>query len=82
MKQPETQKGSLYVSHIPTPTLPQGVEEISCDPSFSPFSFHFLYLPDGKQLTTITSSSPACIHTDLFPFPYHQLPVHILLTYL
>lgn len=38
------------------------MEEISCDPSSSPFSFHFLYLPDGKQLTTITSPS-VCIHT-------------------
>lgn len=56
-----------------THLLPKGeAREISCDPSSSPFSFHFLYLPDGKQLTTITSplhtfisSPPPPQHTPL-----------------
>ena len=60
VKQRSWKNLSLSLTHSHTHThshkFPQGdIEEISCDPSSSPFSFHFLYLPDGKQLTTITS---------------------------
>lgn len=55
-------------AHTRMHALPQGeVEEISRDPSSSPLSFHFLYLPDGKQLTAITSPS-ARIHAHTLIF--------------
>lgn len=48
-------------THTHTHFPKEKVEEISHYPSSSPFSFHFLYLPNGKQLTTITS--PHCMHS-------------------
>ena len=60
-------------THTHTNTFPQGdVEEISCDPSSSPFSFHFLYLPDGKQLTAITSLP---LHTFTHRLVFISLPL-------